>query len=77
MAKYLDRYFNPLEPVDPDDLLFSSGCTSLCEMLGFSIFEPGDALLLSRPIYQAFESDFGRRAEYVALNRRCVVKSRG
>jgi len=26
------------------------------------LFEPGDVLLLSRPIYQAFEGDFGRRA---------------
>jgi 1-aminocyclopropane-1-carboxylate synthase len=62
MAKYLDKYFHPLEAVDPEELLFSAGCTSLCEMLGFSLFEPGDILLLSRPIYQAFEGDFGRRA---------------
>jgi DNA-binding transcriptional MocR family regulator len=62
MAKYLQKYFNPREAIDPEHLLFSSGCTSLCEMLGFSLFEPGDVLLLSRPCYQAFQSDFGSRA---------------
>jgi DNA-binding transcriptional MocR family regulator len=65
MVNYMQKYFSPLEPVDPDDLLFSSGCTSLCEMLGFSLFEPGDVMFLSRPIYQAFQGDFGRRAAYV------------
>jgi 1-aminocyclopropane-1-carboxylate synthase len=35
---------------------------SLCEMLGFSLFSPGDGILLSRPCYAAFESDFGTRA---------------
>jgi DNA-binding transcriptional MocR family regulator len=65
MARYMDKWFHPVLPVDPDHLLFASGVTCLGEMLGFTIFEPGDGMLLSAPIYQAFRVDFGLRAEYV------------
>lgn len=72
LAKHLNRYFHPVEAVNPDDLLVANGCMSLCEMLGFSIFSPGDGILLSRPCYGAFESDFGTRVGvkcvYVAFN---------
>ena len=64
MAKHINRYFKPLEPLDPQRLLFANGVTSLCEMLGFTICDEGDAILLSKPIYQAFKSDFGSRARY-------------
>jgi 1-aminocyclopropane-1-carboxylate synthase len=63
MAKHMNKHFNPLKPVDPEHLLFSTGCTSICNMLGHSLFEPGEGLLLSRPIYQAFQTDFGLQAE--------------
>jgi aspartate/methionine/tyrosine aminotransferase len=63
MANYMDKYFKPLNSINPDDILFAAGCTSLFEMLGFTIFEPGDGLLLSRPIYQAFKRDFSIRAQ--------------
>lgn len=62
LAKYMNRYFKPVESIKPDDLLVANGCMSLCEMLGFSILSPGEGILLSRPCYQAFESDFGTRA---------------
>jgi 1-aminocyclopropane-1-carboxylate synthase len=62
LAKHLNRHFHPVEEVQPQDLLVANGCMSLCEMLGFSLFSPGDGILLSRPCYAAFESDFGTRA---------------
>jgi 1-aminocyclopropane-1-carboxylate synthase len=61
-AEHITRHFHPVEVIDPNNLLVANGCMSLCEMLGFSIFSPGDGILLSRPCYQAFESDFGTRA---------------
>jgi 1-aminocyclopropane-1-carboxylate synthase len=63
MAAHMDRYFNPVAKVDPEDLIFASGCTALFEMLGFTLFEEGETLLIGRPIYQAFENDFGLRAK--------------
>ncbi|KAL1588756.1 hypothetical protein WHR41_02451 [Cladosporium halotolerans] len=62
MARHMNRFFEPVEEIKPDDLLVANGCMSLCEMLGFSIFSPGHGILLSRPCYSAFESDFGTRA---------------
>lgn len=62
MARHMNRFFEPVEEIKPGDLLVANGCMSLCEMLGFSIFSPGDGILLSRPCYSAFESDFGTRA---------------
>lgn len=67
LAKHMNRYFHPVEDVSPDDLLVANGCMSLCEMLGYSLFSPGDGILLSRPCYAAFESDFGTRA-----NVKCI-----
>ena len=71
-ANHITRHFHPVEAIHPDNLLVANGCMSLCEMLGFSIFSPGDGVLLSRPCYQAFESDFGTRAGvkcvYAAFN---------
>lgn len=62
LAKHMNRHFHPVEDIKPDDLIVANGCMSLCEMLGFSIFAPGDGILISRPCYQAFEYDFGTRA---------------
>ena len=63
MARYINRLFNPSLSVDHSNLIFANGVTSLCEMLGFTICDPGDVILLSRPIYQAFKMDFGMQAQ--------------
>ena len=63
MAKHITKYFPSIHAVDPDDLIFASGVTSLCEMLGWTIADPGDGVLFSRPIYQAFQVDFGTKAK--------------
>ncbi|KAI4210238.1 MAG: hypothetical protein LQ351_006916 [Letrouitia transgressa] len=71
MAAHINRYFHPNLPVEPEQLRFTNGITSLSEMLAFAICDAGDYLLLSRPSYQAFSSDWGTRAdvkcEYVSF----------
>lgn len=62
MARYLNRYLKPVKPVKPEELLFTDGVTAMIEMLGYTLFEQGDGVLLSRPIYQAFKDDFGLKA---------------
>ena len=64
MAAHMTRHFHPLHPFNPDNFIFSNGVTALCEMLGFSLFDEGDAVLLSRPMYQAFRGDFGTKARF-------------
>jgi 1-aminocyclopropane-1-carboxylate synthase len=63
MAKFFYTWFHPLKPVSADDIVFATGCTSLDEMLGFTLFQPGDGILLTRPIYQDFQRDYGLRAQ--------------
>lgn len=62
MARHINKRFHPVIQVQPSELLFANGCTSLCEMLGFTIASPDEGILLSRPIYQAFQIDFGTKA---------------
>ena len=65
MANHINRYFRPHKTIDPDSLLFANGVTALCSMLGQTICDPGDAVLLSSPCYQAFKADFGTIARFV------------
>lgn len=70
MAKHMTKSFKAIQPVDPADLIFANGVTSLCEMLAFTMFDPGDAILLPSPMYQAFPLDFGLKGRQVAANNR-------
>jgi 1-aminocyclopropane-1-carboxylate synthase len=45
-------------------LLPATGVTALCEMLGFTLFDEGDGLLLTMPCYTAFSMDFSLKAKY-------------
>ena len=65
MAKHINRHFHPHQTLEADDFLIANGVTSLCEMLGFVIGDAGDAVLLSRPCYQAFPVDFGTKAKSI------------
>lgn len=62
MAKHMNKHFCPVNEIQADEILFANGVTSICEMLGFTIAEPGDGILIGQPIYQAFRADFGTRA---------------
>jgi len=62
MAKHMNKHFHPVDDIRADEILFANGVTSICEMLGFTIAEPGDGILIGQPIYQAFRGDFGTRA---------------
>jgi 1-aminocyclopropane-1-carboxylate synthase len=73
MAKFMTKYLKARAPVNPDNVLFATGCTSIFDMLGEVLFEPGEGILLSRPIYQAFQRDFKLRARneflsYLSMN---------
>ncbi|KAI7339637.1 PLP-dependent transferase [Hortaea werneckii] len=63
MAHHMNKRFHPVIPIQPDDLLFANGVSTICELLGFSLASPGDAILMSSPIYQAFAVDFGTKAK--------------
>ena len=66
MADTINRYFNPLKPVKSEEIIFGNGVTSVNDMLGFTLLDEGDGILLAMPIYGAFEKDFNAKARWVA-----------
>ena len=62
-TNFINRRFNPHTEVKAEELCFANGVSSICEMLAHALFEPGDYLMLSSPIYQSFRPDFGTRAK--------------
>ncbi|KAF2841823.1 PLP-dependent transferase [Patellaria atrata CBS 101060] len=62
MARYFNKWFNPISHVNPNNIIFASGLVSIFEMLGFALGDPGDGVMLTRPCYTAFPGDFGIKA---------------
>ncbi|CDM37894.1 unnamed protein product [Penicillium chrysogenum] [Penicillium roqueforti FM164] len=58
-AVHLNNILKPHAPIDPEDILVADCPTSLGSMLGHSLAESGDGILVSRPIYGRFELDYG------------------
>lgn len=63
MAKYLKKYSNAVDDIDPDDIILANGLSSIMHMFGQSIFDPGDGIMLTQPCYSAFSIDFGTIAQ--------------
>jgi len=64
MAAHINRYFSPHTPISPSEVLIANGVSAICGMLGFVLGDPGDGVLLMRPIYGKFENDWGITAKY-------------
>ncbi|KAL2865539.1 pyridoxal phosphate-dependent transferase [Aspergillus lucknowensis] len=58
-ASHLNKYLKPLDPIKPEMVVKVNGCTSAGTMLSFALAEPGDGVLISRPVYGRFELDYG------------------
>ena len=59
MATHINDNFNPIVPTKGGEIITASALTAIHELLGYSIANPGDGILVSRPIYGRFELDFG------------------
>ncbi|PYH91516.1 PLP-dependent transferase [Aspergillus ellipticus CBS 707.79] len=62
VATHLDNILKPVAPIDPENVIVASGATAIGSMLGFTLAEPGDAILASRPVYGRFKLDYGVEA---------------
>jgi bifunctional pyridoxal-dependent enzyme with beta-cystathionase and maltose regulon repressor activities len=62
MASFMNEHFNPFIPVEGNQILVASGITGILNMLAFSLGDPGDAVLVSTPVYGRFELDFNNEA---------------
>jgi 1-aminocyclopropane-1-carboxylate synthase len=76
MADHINRYFHPHMPVSPSEVLIANGVSAICAMLGFVLGDPGDGVLLMRPIYGKFENDWGITAKYALIGILWGLKGR-
>lgn len=67
LAAHLTEYLNPVLPIEPEHVRSTSSCTALHDMLSWAMADPGDAILLNRPIYGRFELDFTNRSQVKIL----------
>jgi 1-aminocyclopropane-1-carboxylate synthase len=67
MSAFLNQHFSPVRPVEPSQLVGMAGMTALSEMLAFALADPGDGIMMCRPIYGRFEVDFGVKAGVKAV----------
>ncbi|KAJ1892554.1 hypothetical protein LPJ66_006276 [Kickxella alabastrina] len=66
IASVFNRHFYPVDPVSPDHIVVTNGCTSGIEMLAFAMCNPGDHILIPSPCYGALENDMNLRPRAVA-----------
>ncbi|KAL4968004.1 pyridoxal phosphate-dependent transferase [Aspergillus stella-maris] len=59
LARHINTHFSPLYPVTPEMVIKCNGCSAAGSMLSFALAEPGDGVLVSRPVYGRFELDYG------------------
>ncbi|KAM3455415.1 hypothetical protein MY3296_002395 [Beauveria thailandica] len=67
LAVHLTEYLKPCLPIEPAHVRATSSCSALHDMLAWALADPGDAILLNRPIYGRFELDFGNREQIRVL----------
>lgn len=61
MAKHMNEYFHPQQPLAAEDITFAAGATALNEACALALCDPGDSILLGRYNYGAFPTDFCAR----------------
>lgn len=57
IATYVNSVFKPHCPVEDDHICMANGAGNAVNNLAFCVGEPGDGILLSRPLYTGFFSD--------------------
>ena len=63
MAKYIEELMGlPDGRLDPEGLVVGAGCNAVLENLCLCLAEPGEAVLIPKPYYAAFEFDLVARA---------------
>lgn len=68
LAKHFNRRFRAFRQVDEADICITNGTTTTISMLGTALAEPGEGVLMSAPIYQAFPNDFSLQAGVKAVH---------
>lgn len=62
LAAHVNEHFAPAAPVLPEHIITATGLTPIHELIGHSLADPREGILVSRPVYGRFELDFGNTA---------------
>ncbi|GAW23763.1 hypothetical protein ANO14919_133390 [Xylariales sp. No.14919] len=54
-AALVNTYFNPVQTVDPDDVVITTGASLCLDALTFSICDEGDEVLITAPYWTGFD----------------------
>ena len=65
LAKFINVHFAPRKKIDEIAICLNSGVGSAVDNLAFCIGEPGDGVLIGRPLYPGFVRDLAARAKCV------------
>jgi 1-aminocyclopropane-1-carboxylate synthase len=63
LAVHLNDYLEPLDPIEPADIIVTGAATAMHDVLAWAMADPGDGILMSRPVYGRFELDFGNKSQ--------------
>ncbi|KAI4185046.1 MAG: hypothetical protein L6R41_004363 [Letrouitia leprolyta] len=63
LSSFFNDYFNPLNKVLPEELVIAGGVTSVIDLITFATTNPGDGVLVGRPLYTSFSNDVSIRSE--------------
>ena len=65
LAKFINVHFAPRKKIDENAICLNDGVGSAVDKLAFCIGEPGDGVLLGRPLYPGFVRDLAAREKCV------------
>jgi len=60
LAKFLNRYVQPIDVIDAEDVHVLGGAGSCIEMLGQALMDPGDGVIIPEPYYACFDHELTR-----------------
>ncbi|KAL9005587.1 MAG: hypothetical protein Q9188_001635 [Gyalolechia gomerana] len=63
LSNFFNEYFSPVNKVLPEQLVVAGGVTSVIDLISFATANPGDGILVGRPLYTSFPNDVSIRAE--------------
>ena len=66
LATFINIHFNPRKTIDETSIILTNGVGSAVDNLAFSFGEPGDGILIGRPLYPGFMLDLAARSKCVS-----------
>lgn len=61
-ARHVNENFKPFQPVTAEDVQITASATAAHDLIAWAVGDPGDSILLCKPIYGRLELDFGNKA---------------